>query len=95
VALSPTETATEMYRNSIANVRKSGKQAVAGPQTTTQASKTDKGEVNAAPRKGERWGNKQPDHGKFQLNRRARLVNPRATDILFAQLLVIAQKMCS
>ena len=48
MALSPTETATEMYRNSIANVRKSGKQATAGPQTTTQASKTDKGEVNAA-----------------------------------------------
>ena len=48
MALSPTETATEMYRNSIANVRKSGKQAAAGPQTTTQASKTDKGEVNAA-----------------------------------------------
>ena len=47
VALSPTETATEMYRNSIANVRKSGKQAVACPQTTaTYASKTDKGEVN-------------------------------------------------
>ena len=48
MALSPTETATEMYRNSIANVRKSGKQAATGPQTTTQASKTDKGEVNAA-----------------------------------------------
>ena len=47
MALSPTETATEMYRNSIANVRKSGKQAAAGPQTTTQATKTDKGEVIA------------------------------------------------